>query len=353
MQQPLPETQSPELATPIDTALPGVLKLLPQRLQPFALLARWDRPVGFWLLWLPCVMGLFLNRIPTGLYITDFLWVIAFLLGAIAMRGAGCTWNDIRDRDIDAQVSRTAARPLPAGAVSLKEAYAFLAAQIVAAFPIWLALPRTAKYIAVAGAVIAVVYPVLKRITWWPQLGLGLTFGIGAPVGASVSGVISGPVLLLYFACVLWIVAYDTIYALQDRDDDALIGVRSTARLFGKHAVLISFCFHLAAAILIAIACAMIGAGRMGAVIALVFLFHGVWQASRLKSSRNRDALLVFKSNVTAGLLVAIGLAISAMLPERQEESLFATQELVPDDTEEDVDLPFGLKLQKPPQNDD
>lgn len=351
MQQPLPDQPQELLATPIDTALPGLLKLLPLPVRPFALLARWDRPVGVWLLWLPCVMGLFFNRIPTGGYLTDLAWLLMFFVGAVAARGAGCTWNDINDRDIDAKVSRTAARPIPSGAVSLKLAYAFLLIQLAVAFPVWLALPRAAKYFALYGAFLAVVYPRLKRITWWPQLGLGLTFGSGILVGAAVSGTITLPVLTLYAACIFWIIAYDTIYALQDLEDDALIGVRSTARLFGEHAVLFSFCFHLASAALLALACALNGAGRMGAVVALVFLFHGFWQATRLKASRKRDALFVFKSNVVAGLLVSLGLAVAAMLPEPEQQSLFATQEIVPEDNEDDVVLPFGLKLQKAPED--
>lgn len=330
---------------PADSALPGWLATLPQGWQPYAMLARWDRPVGIWLLYLPCLIGLSFQRLITGVYVFDLAWAVLFLIGAVAMRGAGCTWNDISDRDFDASVSRTALRPLPSGAVSTKQAYGFLAAQLLVGFVIWLVLPLDAKLVALLSVPMVIAYPYMKRITWWPQAWLGLTFNWGVLVGAAVASQISLSVIVLYAGLILWTIAYDTIYALQDREDDALIGVRSTARFFGKRAVLISFCFHLGASALIALAATMNDAGRIGAVTALLFLAHGIWQAARLKSSRERDALSVFKSNVWAGALVAIGFTVSAMAPEPTPKSLFADHEIVPDGPPSKMSLPFGFEV--------
>ncbi|KCZ93861.1 4-hydroxybenzoate octaprenyltransferase [Hyphomonas johnsonii] len=343
------ETETSPRALPADSALPGLLALLPDWMQPYALLARLDRPVGIWLLFLPCLIGLLFVRMRTGLYLVDFLWAPLFLIGAIAMRGAGCTWNDISDRDFDAQVSRTALRPLPSGAVTLSEAYIFMGAQLFVGGLVWLCLPADAKISALCALPLVAAYPFMKRITWWPQAWLGLTFNWGILVGAATAGSLSGPVIILYAALILWTLAYDTIYALQDREDDALIGVRSTARLFGKRAVLISFSFHMGAAALIALAAWVNGSQRAGAVTALAFLAHGLWQAARLKSSREADALAVFKSNVFAGALVAIGFLLAAMLPTPQPRSLFADHEILPAGPSSKVELPFGLEVKREP----
>ncbi|MEZ5998966.1 MAG: 4-hydroxybenzoate octaprenyltransferase [Hyphomonas sp.] len=286
-------------ALPADTALPGWLSSLPPVVQPYAMLARWDRPVGIWLLWLPCIIGLGFARLRSGsgLHLVDFLWALLFLAGAIAMRGAGCTWNDITDRDIDAEVERTARRPLPAGIVTLREAYIFLGAQLGVGFLVWLLLPGDAKIVALLSLLLVAPYPFMKRITWWPQAWLGATFNWGALVGVATAGVLGAPSILLYVGLALWTIGYDTIYALQDREDDALVGVKSTARLFGKHAVIYSFFFYLGAAALIAAAAALQGAGRVGAVTALAFLFHAALQVGRLRgASAERNALAVFKS---------------------------------------------------------
>lgn len=338
---------------PPDSALPLWLASLPEGWRPYAMLARWDRPVGIWLLYLPCLIGLAFMRLGDGIYVQDALWALLFLLGAVAMRGAGCTWNDITDRDFDAGVARTATRPLPSGAVTLQQAGMFLGAQLLVGFIVWLCLPGDAKLVALLSIPLVAAYPYMKRITWWPQAWLGLTFNWGVLVGAATAGNLTLPVIVLYAGLIAWTIAYDTIYALQDREDDALIGVRSTARLFGKQAVLISFCFHLGAAALIALAAAMNQAGRVGALTALAFLLHGIWQAARLKSSREADALGVFKSNVWAGAMVAAGFALSAMVPEPQPRSLFAEHEIVPDGPSETVKLPFGLEVKRAQPDED
>lgn len=308
------------------------------------MLARLDRPVGVWLLFLPCVMGLGFARFATGPHFIDALWIVLFLIGAVVMRGAGCTWNDITDKDFDAKVARTAARPIPSGAVSVKQAYIFLLAQLGIGFVVWLALPLDAKITALLALPLVAIYPYTKRVTWWPQAWLGLTFNWGVLVGAATASVITAPTYILYSGLVLWTIAYDTIYALQDREDDALIGVRSTARLFGRQAVLISFGFHMGAAALIGVAAYAQGAGRLGAVTALAFLAHGAWQAFTLKTKGEAKALAMFKANVQAGTIVAIGFLIAAMVPQGNTSRIYADHETVP----AEVDLPFGLKPAPP-----
>lgn len=336
---------------PSDTALPGLLDMAPVQLRPFILLARLDRPVGIWLLFLPCIIGLAFQRFTTGLYTVDLGWTLLFLMGAIAMRGAGCTWNDISDRDYDAGVARTRNRPIPSGAVTLPQAYTFLAAQLTIGFLVWLTLPGDAKVVALLALPLIAAYPFMKRLTWWPQAWLGLTFNWGILVGAATATEITPPVLILYAGCILWTIAYDTIYALQDVEDDALMGVKSTARLFGPRAALASFCFHMAAAALIALAAALNDAGRVGAITALAFLAHGLWQVTRLKTSRNRAALTVFKSNVWAGTIVAVGFMVAALLPDPQPRTIFADHEIIPIEGEEKVILPFGLQLNVEPED--
>lgn len=334
---------------PADSAMPGWLAGLPAAWRPYVMLARLDRPVGVWLLFLPCLMGLAFQRLSSGLYLADLGWTLLFLIGAAVMRGAGCTWNDITDRDIDGRVARTARRPIPSGAVSLRHAYAFLFAQLGIGFVVWLVLPWDAKITALLALPLVAVYPFAKRVTWWPQAWLGLTFNWGVLVGAATASLITGPVYLLYFGLVLWTIAYDTIYALQDREDDALIGVRSTARLFGRRAALYAFCFHMGAAALIGLAAWLNDAGRIGALTALAFLGHGVWQAMVVKATEEKAALAVFKSNVWAGALVAGGFLISALLPERAPKTIFADHENLPPERAEAVPLPFGMELRRTP----
>lgn len=281
---------------------------------PYARLARWDRPVGIWLLLLPCWMGLALMRVPTGFAWIDVFWFPLFAIGAIAMRGAGCTWNDITDRDIDTQVSRTASRPLPAGDITLKNAYVFLSLQLAVGALVWLCLPTDAKIVAILAIPLVVAYPFMKRITWWPQLWLGFTFSWGALVGAATASYVSSATVFLYLGLVCWTIAYDTIYALQDKDDDALIGVKSTARLFDTKVLTGIFVFHLAATSMITCAAYFAGAPRMGALTGLVFLAFGVWQATQLAGNKTANALAMFKANVFAGAIIVVGLSLAVLL---------------------------------------
>lgn len=301
-------------AIPLDSALPDWLKSLPDSSRPYAALARWDRPVGIWLLLIPCWMGLAQMRVPAGFQWIDLLWIPLFAIGAIAMRGAGCTWNDIQDKDIDSQVKRTASRPLPSGEVTLQQAYLFLAAQVGIGFLVWLTLPNDAKIVALLAIPMVAAYPFMKRVTWWPQAWLGFTFNFGVLVGAATATSVTGATVVLYLGLVCWTVAYDTIYALQDREDDAMLGVKSTARLFGDKVLTGVFVFHKLATTLIFLGAYFAGAGRVGALLALGFFAHGVWQVSTLSNEREARALDVFKSNIYAGLIVLAGLCLAAFL---------------------------------------
>ena len=329
------------MTAPPDSAFPFLIDRLPAALRPYALLARLDRPAGIWLLFLPCLIGLAFQRLPENLHYIDLVWTLLFFIGAVVMRGAGCTWNDINDRHIDAGVARTAGRPIPSGQISVGNAFAFLALQLGIGFCIWMALPGDAKIVALLALPLAGAYPFMKRLTWWPQAWLGATFNWGVLVGAATAATINLPSVVLYIGLALWTVAYDTIYALQDREDDAMMGVKSTARLFGARAVLGAFCFHLGAAALIAIAAATNGAGRAGALTALAFVAHGIWQTFRLKLTNDADALGVFKSNVWAGAIVAAGFLIAALAPERKTESLYAEAEIVEGNRADQYDLPW------------
>jgi 4-hydroxybenzoate polyprenyltransferase len=201
---------------------------LPLFLRPYAMLARWDRPIGTWLLLLPCWAGL---ALAPGL--PSPVLLLAFAVGAVAMRGAGCTVNDMADRDFDRRVERTRARPLASGALSMRQAALFTLAQAAVGGLVLLFLPVDAVLVAVLAIPMIVIYPFMKRITWWPQAFLGLTFNWGVLVGGVAVGASAAAILLLYAGSIAWTIGYDTIYAHQDKADDALIGVRSTARLFG------------------------------------------------------------------------------------------------------------------------
>lgn len=288
---------------------------LPNALQPFARLARWDRPVGWQLLLLPCWMGLALARTEDGFWPADAALAALFLIGAIAMRGAGCTYNDILDKDVDAKVARTRLRPIPSGQVSVKAAWGFVALQCLVGLGVLLALPQSAQIAALGAIPLVAAYPLMKRITWWPQAWLGLCFGWGALVaGAAIEGGISLSVLLLFGGCIAWVIAYDTLYALQDVEDDTLVGVRSTARLFGKRWRSWTLGFYALAFLLWGAAAAIAGAGLLGAVALAVLAFAMAWPiVDRIEAKRPATALTAFKANVRLGLFVALAFALDPL----------------------------------------
>ena len=219
------------MAAHTDIRTEGWIARLPARLQPFALLARLDRPIGVWLLFLPGLWGILLGRASVGR--TAWL-VVLFAVGSVVMRAAGCVVNDLWDRDIDRLVARTAARPLASGALRAWQALAFLAVLLALGLAVLLQLNLLAQALGAGSLLLVALYPLAKRVTWWPQLVMGFTFGFGAPLGyAAASGRIDAAGAALYGAAILWDLGFDTIYAHQDREDDALAGVKSTARLFG------------------------------------------------------------------------------------------------------------------------
>src|SRR5437764_3210924 len=232
--------------------------------RPYLRLSRFDRPIGSWLLLMPCWWSAALaagvardvRQLP--------LVIVLFLIGAFVMRGAGCTWNDITDRDLDARVERTRSRPIPAGQVSVLQAFAFLVVQALIGLAVLLQFNRFAVMTGIASLIIVAVYPFMKRVTWWPQVVLGLAFSWGALMGFAVMlGRIDAPALWLYAGSIAWVIGYDTIYAHQDAEDDALIGVKSTARLFGARTHLALVVFYGLAVVLDGAAVAVAGAGGL------------------------------------------------------------------------------------------
>jgi len=283
--------------------------------RPYLRLSRLDRPIGSWLLLMPCWWSAALAaRLAHNLGQLPLL-LLLFLIGAFAMRGAGCTWNDITDRDLDARVERTRSRPIPAGQVSVPQALAFLVVQALIGLVVLLQFNRFAVLTGIASLVIVAVYPFMKRITWWPQIVLGLAFSWGALMGFAVTlARIDAAALLLYAGSISWVIGYDTIYAHQDAEDDALIGVKSTARLFGARTHRALVVFYALAVILIGVALELAGAGWPAWVGLAAFATHLVWQVRRLEIGDSILCLRVFKSNRDAGLLLFAGLLADAAM---------------------------------------
>lgn len=300
--------------TPADALPQHWTERLPAPLRPYAQLSRLDRPIGWQLLLLPCWMGLALSAVGHGFYHYHLSYAAAFLLGAIAMRGAGCTYNDILDRDIDAQVARTRTRPLPSGAVSMKRAWGWLLAQCLVGLLVLLTLPRFAQILALIALPLVALYPLMKRVTWWPQAWLGLVFSSGALVSAAAASTpssLSPAIMLLYAGCIAWVIGYDTIYALQDREDDALIGVRSTARLFGARWRLWTTVFYILAILFWALAATLAGAGLVFAIALSAIGALVIWpMLSRINDNDPGSALAAFKSNAKIGALITIAFAL-------------------------------------------
>jgi 4-hydroxybenzoate polyprenyltransferase len=287
-----------------------VLRLTPEFALPFVQLARLDRPAGWQLLLAPCwqataLAGLALHRGPNP-------WHLAlFLIGAIAMRGAGCTYNDILDRKLDVQVERTRNRPLPSGRVTVGAAAAFLVAQALVGLAVLLCFNRFSIWLGVASLGIIAVYPLMKRVTSWPQAALGLAFSWGALMGwsATFASLALAPILL-YASAFAWTIGYDTIYALQDARDDAIVGIRSTARLFGSHVKFGVGLFYAATAALALAAIEAAGGGAMALVGWLAYAAHLAWQTSQVEGADPPTALRLFRSNRDAGLILFAGIAL-------------------------------------------
>jgi 4-hydroxybenzoate polyprenyltransferase len=287
--------------------------LAPALSRPYLRLARLDRPIGSWLLLMPCwwsvgLAGMQANRFPS-------LWHIAlFFIGAFAMRGAGCTWNDLVDRNLDGKVERTRSRPIPSGQVSVAQATLFMIMQALVGFVVLLQFNRFTVYVGLASLAVIVIYPFMKRITYWPQIVLGLAFSWGALMGwPAAFGRLDAPAYVLFAGSIAWVIGYDTVYAHQDREDDLLIGIKSTALLFGERTAPMLAGFYAAAVLLIAIAGVMAGGGLIFLLGLLAFAAHLAWQVLRLDINDSAHCLKLFKSNRDAGLILFAAMLLEAM----------------------------------------
>ena len=282
-------------------------RLAPVRLRPWLRLGRFDRPIGIWLLFLPGAMGL---AFATGdLVEFPFYKLLLFAVGAGLMRAAGCAFNDYVDRDFDAQVERTRSRPIPAGQITPKQALLFAAGCAAVAFLILIQLGWLAIILGFVSLGLVAAYPFMKRITWWPQAWLGLTFNWGFPMAVvAVAGAVTWPTAVFYIGLVFWTLGYDTIYALQDIEDDAMVGVKSSARALGSNARIGVALFYAAAVVLTGIGAGMAHASPLFFGGLLLVAGHFVMQVMRLRLGDNVLALTLFKSNRTAGLLWFAGL---------------------------------------------
>ncbi len=304
-------------SAPLPDALPTnwVDRHAPAGLRPWLKLGRFDRPTGIWLLMLPgfqgaALAGAMAHTLPSPLLL------LKIFLGAALMRAAGCAYNDIVDREIDAKVARTASRPIPAGEIRVRQAWVFVLACGLAAFLILVSLPPLAIALGAGSLALVAAYPFMKRITWWPQAWLGLTFNWGVLLGfAAAAGAVSLSTLLLYAAGLFWTLGYDTIYAIQDLEDDALAGVKSSARRLGRSAPRAVLGFYLVSLGLLA---------TMGLAASLTPLFdmllaayaaHLIWQARQVRVDDGALALALFKSNTGAGVILFLAIVVGTRLP--------------------------------------
>lgn len=310
--------QSPEPGNGIVAdALSGnwVDRFAPDWLKPYARLARWDRPIGFWLLFWPCGFALALATVATPGAGFDVWSLILFFIGAVAMRGAGCTFNDIVDTDIDQRVERTRSRPIPSGQVTRKQAWLFLVIQSLVGAVVLFQFNWVTILLGIASLALVAIYPFMKRITNWPQLFLGFAFSWGALMGWAVAfGRLELPAVLLYAGAILWTIGYDTIYAHQDKEDDALVGVRSTARLFGRRTRPALLVLYGGATLLFACAAASADAGPAAFLGIAAGAVHLIWQIAVLDIDDPDQCLRLFRSNTTYGWIVFTGLLVDAVI---------------------------------------
>jgi 4-hydroxybenzoate polyprenyltransferase len=283
-------------------------RLAPIWSRPYLRLARLDRPIGSWLLLIPCwwsagLAGIAAQQLPQ---LSD---LVLFFIGAFAMRGAGCTWNDIVDRDLDRRVERTRSRPIPSGQVTVAAAAAFLVMQALLGLVVLIEFNTFTIVTGIASLAIVAIYPFMKRITYWPQIVLGLAFSWGALMGwAAIFARLDAPALVLYVGSIAWVIGYDTIYAHQDREDDALIGIKSTALLFGPKTKPILAVFYGLAVLLIGFSGYLAGAGLPFVLGLMGFAAHLGWQIVRLDIADPALCLRLFKSDRDAGLILFAGM---------------------------------------------
>ena len=283
---------------------------VPAALRPYCRLARLDRPIGSWLLLLPCWWGLALAA-PAGGW-PSLRLVILFAIGALVMRGAGCTVNDIVDRDFDRRVQRTASRPIASGAISLPRAFLFLALQLALGLLVLLQLGSLAIWLGVGSLALIAAYPFMKRITYWPQAFLGLTFNWGALLApAAALGRVPPAAFALYAAGIAWTLVYDTIYAHQDKEDDLLIGVRSTALKFGEASRRWLTLFAIVTLVLLALALHLAGLGLWAWIALAGVALHLLWQIVMVDMDSPADCLAKFRANRWLGLILFAGILLA------------------------------------------
>jgi 4-hydroxybenzoate polyprenyltransferase len=285
----------------------------PQWVRPYLRLTRLDRPIGWWLLLLPCWWSSALAAVADGAWGPSPWHILLLLIGAIVMRGAGCTWNDLVDRDIDGRVERTRSRPIPSGQVSARAAAVFLVLQALVGLVVLLQFNRFAVMVGIASLGVVAIYPFMKRVTYWPQIFLGLAFSWGALMGwAAARAALELPALLLYAGSIAWVIHYDTIYAHQDREDDALVGLKSTALLFAENTRPMLVLFSTLAVILIGLAGYFANAGFVFALGLVAFAAHLAWQIVFIEIDNPDSCLKMFRANRDAGLILFVALLLDA-----------------------------------------
>ena len=298
-----------------------VYRLLPRSLWPYAQLARWDRPIGWKLLMWPCFWSLILAMDAKGFSsethpypVALAIWyLLLFFIGAVAMRSAGCTWNDLVDQKIDNKVERTRSRPLPSGQVSRLQAKIFMGLQCLVGLIVLVEFNLFSIILGISSLVVVAIYPFMKRVTDWPQFFLGLAFNWGALMGwATIYGGLDFAPLSLYFGSVLWTIGYDTIYAHQDKEDDAIVGVHSTARLFGEKTKSALVFLYSGFLVLSLIAFLLAGIPAFAYLGLLLAAIHMIYQIITINIDNNSECLRLFKSNSTVGCLIFLGLVLGA-----------------------------------------
>ena len=291
----------------VDGSAPAVTR-------PYLRLARLDRPIGSWLLLMPCWWSAGLAGMASG-HLPSLAHIALFFVGAFAMRGAGCTWNDLVDRNLDGKVERTRSRPIPSGQVTARQAAVFMVAQALVGLAVLLQFNWFTVFTGLASLGVVAIYPFMKRITYWPQILLGLAFSWGALMGwPAAFGRLDWPALVLYAGAIAWVIGYDTIYAHQDREDDMMIGIKSTALLFGDNTPRMLMVFYAIAVVLIGAAGLMAGGGWIFILGLLAFAAHLAWQIARLDVDDPAHCLTLFRSNRDAGLILFAAMLIDAAL---------------------------------------
>jgi 4-hydroxybenzoate polyprenyltransferase len=281
-------------------------RFLPHAALPYSRLMRLERPIGWWLLLLPCWWSLILAG-------GTLLQAVLMMLGAIIMRGAGCVWNDISDRDLDAKVERTRLRPIPSGQVSVKQAYLFLACLLLCGLVILLQFSWFAILTGVASLIFVAIYPFMKRVTFWPQLFLGFAFSWGSLMGFAAQGSLPLAAFTLYLGTICWVIGYDTIYAHQDIADDMLINVKSTARLFNKSTKPWLVLFYSLTILLITFTLYILKNNNIAYLALVIFAIHLAWQIYNLDIEDSANCLKLFRSNRDAGIILTFGLLFSRL----------------------------------------